>query len=34
MPGLQKIFLVGGEEPEYYPRKEIYMFDLASWKND
>lgn len=34
MPSMQKIFLVGGEEPEYYPRKEIFMFDLVNWKKD
>jgi hypothetical protein len=22
-----KIFLFGGEEPEYFSRKEVYMFD-------
>eukprot|EP01017_Pseudomicrothorax_dubius_P040136 TRINITY_DN6241_c0_g1_i1.p1 TRINITY_DN6241_c0_g1~~TRINITY_DN6241_c0_g1_i1.p1 ORF type:complete len:443 (-),score=91.71 TRINITY_DN6241_c0_g1_i1:124-1452(-) len=22
------IYLLGGEEPEYFPRKEVYMFDL------
>ena len=34
MSSLSKIFLVGDEEPEYYPRKEIFMFDLANWKRD
>jgi N-acetylneuraminic acid mutarotase len=34
MPTSQCIFLVGGEEPEYYPRKEIYKFDLVSWEQD
>lgn len=23
-----KIYLMGGEEPEYYSRKEVYLFDL------
>lgn len=22
-----KIFLIGGEEPEYFSRREIYLFD-------
>lgn len=31
VPHLQQIFLIGGEEPEYHPRKEIFMFDLRDW---
>lgn len=24
-----KIYLMGGEEPEFYSRKEVYMYDIV-----